>query len=70
MKVKRKAVEVTAGGVGGATLGGALGSKIGIAAMGTAIAGTVPLAILGGILGICGAILISLIGNRHRKNHR
>ena len=44
------------GGIGGAAVGGYVGSSIGIAAMGTAIAGTVPLAIIGGI---AGAVLLA-----------
>lgn len=36
----------------GALVGGAVGSKVGIAALGTAIAGTIPVAIVGAGLGI------------------
>jgi uncharacterized protein YcfJ len=37
--------------VAGAVIGALLGSSIGIAGFGTAIAGTIPLAILGGYIG-------------------
>ena len=37
--------------IGGAAVGGYLGSSIGIAALGTAVAGTLPVAIVGGIVG-------------------
>ena len=36
---------------GASTIGGYLGSSIGIAALGTAVAGTLPVAIVGGIVG-------------------
>ena len=50
-----------AGGIGGATVGGVIGSKIGIAALGTAIAGTWPLAIIGGLTGAY------LLGKKRKK---
>jgi len=39
----------TVGGFGGAAVGAAVGESIGIALLGTAIVGTLPLAIVGGI---------------------
>ena len=51
-----RTAKAAVGGIGGATVGGIVGSKIGIAALGTAIAGTVPLAVIGGI---AGAILLA-----------
>jgi hypothetical protein len=41
-----------AAGATGAGVGAWLGSSIGIAALGTAIAGTVPVAVLGGAIGL------------------
>ena len=43
-----------AGSVVGAVGAGAIGKSIGIAAMGTAIAGTWPLAVIGGVIGGAG----------------
>ena len=37
--------------IGGATAGGWFGSSVGIAALGTAIAGTLPIAAVGGLVG-------------------
>ena len=52
------------GTVGGATAGGWVGSSIGIAAMGTAVAGTLPVAIAGGIIGYLGVKAI-----KNKKNN-
>jgi len=43
-----------AGTIGGAAVGGWLGSSIGIAALGTAVAGTLPVAAVGGLIGYLG----------------
>jgi len=37
--------------IGGAAVGGWLGSSVGIAALGTAVAGTLPIAAVGGLVG-------------------
>ena len=39
------------GTIGGAAVGGWIGSSVGIAALGTAVAGTLPIAIVGGAVG-------------------
>ena len=39
------------GTIGGAAVGGWLGSSMGIAALGTAVAGTLPVAVVGGVVG-------------------
>ena len=39
------------GTIGGAAVGGWVGSSIGIAALGTAVAGTLPIAAVGGLVG-------------------
>ena len=39
------------GTIGGAAVGGWIGSSVGIAALGTAIAGTLPIAVVGGAVG-------------------
>jgi outer membrane lipoprotein SlyB len=39
------------GTIGGAAVGGWFGSSMGIAALGTAIAGTLPVAVVGGVIG-------------------
>ena len=39
------------GTIGGAAVGGWLGSSVGIAALGTAVAGTLPIAVVGGAVG-------------------
>ena len=49
---KRKVAEAGVGGLAGAGVGGWLGASIGIAAFGTGIAGVVPMAIVGGLLGL------------------
>jgi len=46
------------GGISGLVGGGWFGASIGIAAFGTAIAGTIPLAIIGGVVGVLGGALI------------
>jgi len=42
------------GTIGGSALGGWIGSSVGIAALGTAVAGTLPIAIVGGTIGYLG----------------
>ena len=42
------------GTIGGAAIGGWIGSSVGIAALGTAVAGTLPIAIVGGAIGYLG----------------
>lgn len=42
------------GTIGGAAIGGWVGSSVGIAALGTAVAGTLPIAIVGGAIGYLG----------------
>ncbi len=61
-------IKTAAGGAAGATAGGLIGSKIGIAAMGTAIAGTVPLAILGGIISVGAIILNKKLKSKSNNN--
>ena len=39
------------GTIGGAAVGGWIGSSVGIAALGTAVAGTLPIAVVGGAVG-------------------
>ena len=39
------------GTIGGAAVGGWIGSSVGIAALGTAVAGTLPIAAVGGVVG-------------------
>ena len=39
------------GTIGGAAVGGWIGSSVGIAALGTAVAGTLPIAAVGGLVG-------------------
>ncbi len=39
------------GTIGGAAVGGWVGSSVGIAALGTAVAGTLPIAVAGGLIG-------------------
>ena len=55
-KLSKKALEVATtkegmGTIGGAAVGGWLGSSMGIAALGTAVAGTLPVAVVGGVVG-------------------
>jgi len=55
-KLSEKALEAATtkegmGTIGGAAVGGWLGSSVGIAAMGTAVAGTLPIAVVGGLIG-------------------
>ena len=42
------------GTISGAAIGGWVGSSVGIAALGTAVAGTLPIAIVGGAIGYLG----------------
>ena len=48
----RKFTAAATGGTLGAATGGWIGSGIGIAAVGTAIAGTVPVALIGAVVGV------------------
>ena len=51
------------GTIVGGTTGGWVGSSVGIVAMGTGIAGTLPIAIAGGIIGYLG-----VKANKNKKN--
>ena len=55
-KLSKKALEAATtkegmGTIGGVAVGGWLGSSMGIAALGTAVAGTLPVAVVGGVGG-------------------
>ena len=55
-KLSKKALEAATakegmGTIGGAAVGGWLGSSMGIVALGTGVAGTLPVAIVGGVVG-------------------
>lgn len=52
--LKAAATKEGAGTISGAAVGGWLGSSIGIAALGTAVAGTLPVAVVGGLIGYLG----------------
>ena len=52
--LKAAATKEGAGTISGAAVGGWLGSSIGIAALGTAVAGTLPVAAVGGLIGYLG----------------
>ena len=55
-KILEKTIDVATtkegmGTIGGAAVGGWIGSSVGIAALGTAVAGTLPIASVGGVVG-------------------
>lgn len=53
MNIKEKIdKKVVAGAVVGSASGGVIGSSLGIVGLGTAVAGTLPLAIVGGTFGV------------------
>lgn len=52
--LKAAATKEGAGTISGAALGGWIGSSIGIAALGTAVVGTLPVAAVGGLIGYLG----------------
>lgn len=56
--------------IGGAGVGGWLGSSMGIVALGTGIAGTIPVAIVGGTIGYLGvkAFTKKKSSNNKKKN--
>ena len=52
------------GTIGGAAVGGWVGSSMGIAALGTAVAGTLPVAIVGGVVGY---LAVKAFGGKDKK---
>lgn len=52
--LKAAATKEGAGTISGVALGGWIGSSIGIAALGTAVVGTLPVAAVGGLIGYLG----------------
>jgi len=52
--IKKATTKEGLGTIGGAAVGGWIGSSVGVAALGTAIAGTLPIAIFGGAIGYLG----------------
>ena len=52
------------GTIGGAAVGGWIGSSMGIAALGTAVAGTLPIAVVGGVVGY---LAVKAFGGKDKK---
>ena len=52
--IKNATTKEGLGTIGGAVAGGWIGSSVGLAALGTAVAGTLPIAIVGGAIGYLG----------------
>jgi len=53
------------GTIGGAAVGGWIGSSVGIAALGTAVAGTLPIAAVGGVVGY---LAVKAFSKKKEKN--
>ena len=55
------------GTIGGAAVGGQVGSSVGIAALGTAVAGTLPIAAAGGLIGY---LAVKAFGSDDKKKKK
>ena len=55
------------GTIGGAAVGGWIGSSVGIAALGTAVAGTLPIAAAGGLIGY---LAVKAFGSDDKKKKK
>ena len=55
------------GTIGGAAVGGWVGSSVGIAALGTAVAGTLPIAAAGGLIGY---LAVKAFGSDDKKKKK
>ena len=62
--IKKATTKEGLGTIGGAAVGGWIGSSVGVATLGTAIAGTLPIAIVGGAIGYLGVKAF----NKSKKN--